>query len=139
MCLNMAIRLREDILPDYQYIKRHSEFQEYSVSDCSHPSYCWNEHTYNFLRNSLVVALKNDTYFKYSILSHFYKVVVTHYHEITGCIILSRLIHIQATHIGEMNGYFQYELATLEFNNGEQLEYFHSRILRIWQEIKLSG
>ena len=27
MCLNAVNRLREDLIPDYQYIKRHSEFE----------------------------------------------------------------------------------------------------------------
>ena len=31
------------------------------------------------------------------------------------------------------------DLATLAFRNGEQLEDFHSRILRLQQEIMLSG
>ena len=38
-----------------------------------------------------------------------------------------------------MNGDVQYDLATLEFKNGEQLEYFHSRIIRLQQETILSG
>ena len=38
-----------------------------------------------------------------------------------------------------MNGDVQYDLFTLTFNNGEQLEYFHSIILRLQQEINLSG
>ena len=42
-------------------------------------------------------------------------------------------------HIVGTNGDFQYDLATLAFNNGEQLEDFHSRILRLQQEIMLSG
>ena len=29
MCLNAVTRLREDLLTTYQYIKRHSEFDEY--------------------------------------------------------------------------------------------------------------
>ena len=38
-----------------------------------------------------------------------------------------------------MNGDIQSGLATLAFRNGEQLEDFHSRILRLQQEIMLSG
>ena len=38
-----------------------------------------------------------------------------------------------------MNGDVQSDLATLAFKNGEQLEYFHSRIIRLQQEIMLSG
>ena len=34
-----------------------------------------------------------------------------------------------APHIGGMNGDVKYDLATLTFNNGEKLEYFHSRII----------
>ena len=38
-----------------------------------------------------------------------------------------------------MNGDVQSDLATLAFNNGEQVEDFHSRIIRLQQEIILSG
>ena len=38
-----------------------------------------------------------------------------------------------------MNGDVQSDLDTLAFNNGEQLEYFHGRILRLQQEIMISG
>ena len=38
-----------------------------------------------------------------------------------------------------MNGDVQSDLDTLAFNNGEQLEDFHSRIIRLQQEIMLSG
>ena len=38
-----------------------------------------------------------------------------------------------------MNGDVQSDLSTLAFKDGEQLEDFHSRILRIQQEIMLSG
>ena len=38
-----------------------------------------------------------------------------------------------------MNADIQSDLATLAFKNGEQLEDFHSRILRLQQEIMLSG
>ena len=38
-----------------------------------------------------------------------------------------------------MNGNVQYDLATLAFRNGEQLEDFHIRILRLKQEIMLYG
>ena len=37
-----------------------------------------------------------------------------------------------------MNGDVKCGLSNLEFNNGEQLEYFHSRILGLQQEIILS-
>ena len=40
--LNVVTRLREDLLPDYQSIKRHSNFEEYFVSDRENPSYSWN-------------------------------------------------------------------------------------------------
>ena len=38
-----------------------------------------------------------------------------------------------------MNGDVQSDLSTLAFKNGGQLEYFHSRIIKIQQEIILSG
>ena len=38
-----------------------------------------------------------------------------------------------------MNGDIQSDLSTLAFKNGEQLKAFHSRILRLQQEIMLSG
>ena len=38
-----------------------------------------------------------------------------------------------------MNCGVQSDPSTLEFNNGEQLEDFHGRILRLQQEIMLSG
>ena len=68
-----------------------------------------------------------------------YKIVSTHYHEISGWTILSRLLHSRTPHIGGINGDGQSYLATLAFRNGEQLEDFHSRILRLEQEIILSG
>ena len=68
-----------------------------------------------------------------------YKVVSTHAYEISGCTILSRLLHSRAPHIGEMNGDVQSDIASLAFRNGEQLEDFHSRILRLQHEIMLSG
>ena len=37
-----------------------------------------------------------------------------------------------------MNGDFQYDLATLAFKNGEQLEDYHSKVIRLQQEIILS-
>ena len=69
-----------------------------------------------------------------------YKVVSTNSHEISGRTILSRLIHSRAPHLGGMNGDVQSDLATLAlaFWNGEQLEDFYSRILRLQQEIMLS-
>ena len=38
-----------------------------------------------------------------------------------------------------MNGYVQSDLATLDFKNGEQIEDFHIRIIRLQQEIMLYG
>ena len=42
-------------------------------------------------------------------------------------------------HLGGINGDVQSDLSTLKFKNGEQLEDFHSRIIRLQQEIILSG
>ena len=139
MCLNAVTRLREDLLTDYQSIKRHFEFEEYFVPDRDHPSYYWNIQIYTSLGHSLLVAMTNDTCVKSSMAPQAYKVVSTHAHEIPGWTILSRLLHSCAPHLGGMNGDVQYYLATLNFKNGEQLEDFHSRILRLQQEIMLSG
>ena len=68
-----------------------------------------------------------------------YNFVNTHANEISAFTILSRLLNSCAPHLGGMNGDFQYDLSTLEFNKGEQLEDFHSRIIRLQQEIILSG
>ena len=42
-----------------------------------------------------------------------YKVVNTHDHYISGWTILSRLLHVNIPHIGDMNGYGQSDLSTL--------------------------
>ena len=68
-----------------------------------------------------------------------YKVVNTHTHEISGWKILSILIHVCAPHIGGIDGDVQYDLSTLVLNNREQLEDFHSIIIRLQQEIILYG
>ena len=70
MCLNSVTRLREDLLPSCQYIKRHSDFEEYFVPDSYHPSCSCNSQTYTSLRNSLLVAMTNDTCVKYSMAPH---------------------------------------------------------------------
>ena len=38
-----------------------------------------------------------------------------------------------SSYIVDINDDFQYDLYTLELNNGEQLEYFHIRIVRLQQ------
>ena len=57
MCLNAVNRLKEYLLPDYQSIKRHSEFKEYFVPDCNHPSYFWNVQIYTSLGHSILLAM----------------------------------------------------------------------------------
>ena len=66
-----------------------------------------------------------------------YKVFSAHAHEISGWTILSRLLHSRAPHLGGMDGDVQSDLVTLAFKNGEQIEYFHIRILRLQQKIIL--
>ena len=83
--------------------------------------------------------MTNDTCVKSSLAPQAYKVVSTHAHEISGFTILSRLLHSRAPRIGGINGNVQSDLATQPFKNGEQLEVFHSRILRLQQAIMLSG
>ena len=68
-----------------------------------------------------------------------YNVVSTHDHEISGWTILSRLLHSRVPHLVGTNGDVRSDLATLAFANGEKLEDFHSRILRLQHEINLSG
>ena len=82
--------------------------------------------------------MTNDTCVKSSVAPQAYKVISTHAHEISGWNILSRLIHSCAPHLGGMNGDVQSDISTLAFRNGEQLEDFHSRILRLQQEIMIS-
>ena len=87
----------------------------------------------------MLVSTNNDTCVKYSMETQAYKVVSTHAHEISGCTILSRLINSLAPHIGGLNDGVHSDLATLQFNNEEKLEDFHSIIPRIQQNINLSG
>ena len=83
--------------------------------------------------------MTNDTSVKSSMAPQSYKVVSTHVHEISGWNILSRLLHSHAPNLGGMNGDVQSDLATLALKNGEKLEYFHGRIIRLQQEIMLFG
>ena len=83
--------------------------------------------------------MTNDTCVKYSMEPQSHKVFRTHTHEISVWTILSIIIHSRAPHIGGMNGDVQSDISTLVFNNGEQIEDFHSIILRLQQEIMLSG
>ena len=112
MCLNAVNRLREYLLPDYQSIKRHSEFEEYFIPDRDHPSYSWNAQIYTSLGHSLLGEMTNDTCVKSFMENKAYKVVSTHAHEISGCNVLYRLIHSHTTHIGGTNGDVQSDLAT---------------------------
>ena len=66
------------------------------------------------------------------------KVIKTNNHEISGRTIISRILHSHAPNLVGMNGDVQSDLATLAFKNGQQLEYFHRRILGLKQEIILS-
>ena len=83
--------------------------------------------------------MTNDNSVKSSMAPQAYKFVSTHARGVSGWTSISRLLHSRATHLGGMNGNVQYDLATLAFKNEEQLEYFHSRILILQQEIMLSG
>ena len=80
MCLNVVTRLRENLLPDYQSIKRHSHFEEYFIPDRNHPSYSWDVQIYTSLGKLLLVEMTNDTCVKFSIAPQAYKVVSTHDH-----------------------------------------------------------
>ena len=119
MYLNAVTRLKVDLVPDYLSIKRSTEFKECFVPDLNHISYTWNLQVYDSLGHSLLVAMTNYTCVKYSMAPQAYKIVSTHAHETSGWIILSRLLHSCAPHIGGMNGDVQSDLATLAFRNGE--------------------
>ena len=45
----------EKTFPGYQYIKRHSEFEDYFIPDHDHPSYSFNSHKYNSLGRHLLM------------------------------------------------------------------------------------
>ena len=139
ICINMVTRLLKDLLPDYQSIKRLSEFEEYFLPDRGQPSYYWNANTYTSLGHSLLVTLTNYICVKSSMAPQAYKVLNTHAHEISEWKILSRILDVRTPHLGGMHGGVQYDPSTLEFKNREQLEDFHSIILRLQQEIFLSG
>ena len=62
-----------------------------------------------------------------------------HANKISVWTILSRLLHLRPHHHVGMNGGVQSDLANLSFKNGEQLEDVHIRIIRLQQEIILSG
>ena len=115
--INAVTRLQEDLLSSYRSIKRHSDFSEYFIPDCDHPFYSWNVYIYTSLEQSLLVAMTNYTCVKSAMSPQAYKVISTHYHEISGWNILSRLLHSCAPHIGGINGGVQSDIATLEFNN----------------------
>ena len=83
--------------------------------------------------------MTNETCVKSSIAPQAYNVVSTHAHEISGWAILSRLVHLCDPNLVGINGYVKYDLDTLDFKNGEQLEDFHIIIIRNQQEITLSG
>ena len=107
MFLNAVTRLWEDMFPDYQSIKRRSDFEEYFVPDCSRPSYSWNSRRYTSLVHSMFLLFTNDTCVKYPMSSQAYKVVNTNACEISGWGILSRLIHSCAPRLGGINCYVQ--------------------------------
>ena len=75
--------------------------------------------------------MTDETRVKSSMAPQAYKVVSTHSHDISVWTILSRLLHSRDPHLGGINGDDQSDLATLAVNNGEQIEYFHSRTLRL--------
>ena len=117
MYLNAVTRLREDLIPRYQSIKRYSQYGEYIIPDPNHPSCFWNVQIYTFLGHSLLVVITNDICVKYSMAHQSYKVVITYVHEISGWTIMSGLLNSRATHLGGMNCDVQSDLAMLAFNN----------------------
>ena len=68
-----------------------------------------------------------------------YNIFNTHDHDISVCTIIYILLHVRDPHPEGINGDFQSDLANLLFNNRENLEYFHIRIIRLQHKINLSG
>ena len=131
MCNNAVTRLQEDLLPGCQSMKIHSDFEECFNPDRDHPSYSCNVQVYTSLGHSLLVTMANDTCVKSSMAPQSYKVVSTHDHDISGWTTLYRLLNSRSPHLGGITGDVQSDLATLLFKNGEQLEDFQRRILRL--------
>ena len=67
MCINAVTRIREDLLLAYHFIKIYSDFAEYFILDCDHPSYSWNFQIYTSFGHSLLGTMTNDTGLKSSI------------------------------------------------------------------------
>ena len=86
-----------------------------------------------------MVLLNNVCVKSSSMAPQAYKVVNIHVQEISVWTVLSNLLHARSSHLWGMNGDVQYDISTLTFNNVEQLEYLHRRILILQQEIILSG
>ena len=66
----------------------------------------------------------NDICVKSSMAPQAYEFVRTHAHEISGWNFLSRPLHACAAHVGGINSYVQSDLATLTYNNGQNLKVF---------------
>ena len=79
----------------------------------------------------LLVVMTNYTCVKTSMEPQAYEVFSTHANEISGWAILYILLHSRATHLGGMNGDVKSDQSILDFNNVEQLEYFHSIIIKL--------
>ena len=94
---------------------------------------------YTSLGHSPLVAMTNDTCVKSCMEPQSYKVVNTHAHDISGWTILSIPLRSRAPHFWGMNGDVKSDLATLALKNGEELNFFYSRTIRLQQEIMLSG
>ena len=138
ICLNEVNRLQEDLLTSQQSKKLHSKFHKYLISYRSPPSCYCNAHIYTYLVHSLLLAFTNDTCIKYSMVLQSYKFITTHDHEISVCNILSILLQELPPCIEGINIYFQFELATLAFKQGEKLESFYIRILIPQKKVKIS-
>ena len=129
MCLNTVTGIRKYLFPVYQSIKRYSDFEEYFIPDLDHPYYYWNAKISTFLEHLMFATITDDTCVKPSMAPQAYKVFSTRTHEISGRKIISRILHLRASNLGGINGYDQSDLSTLKLKNGEQFEYFHSRII----------
>lgn len=85
------------------------------------------------------LSLMNNTYTNDNTAPQEYKVIIIHDHEVSGCNLISRIIHARSYHTRGINGDFKYDLSNLTFKQVKQLEEFHGSIISLHQEFFLSS
>ena len=97
-----------------------------------------NGHTIS-LGQSLLEALTNFTCIISYMTPQYCKFFTDQAHKLSGCTIISRLLHDRSSHLVTMGGDTQSELATLVFKQEEKVESFHGRTLRLHKETNIYG